>query len=304
MSYADRLLEILAARGNACLVGLDPHLDLLPADFAVARDPRVERSERADAIARFCCEIVDLAAGKVPAVKLQSAFFEVFGADGAAAWERVVRAARECGLIVIGDVKRGDIASTAAAYATAFLEGAPGCDPATLCDAVTIHAFLGADSVEPFVLACERASAGIYVLVRTSNPGSADFQRHGDPELSEVVARHVARWGERVVGERGLSSVGAVVGATHARELARFQDLMPRTPLLLPGYGAQGARARDVLPLLDAREDGTPSGTLVNSSRAILFAGREPEHRGLHWKDASSRALQRMIAELARTPRS
>jgi len=304
VSYADRLLAALDTRGNACLVGIDPHLELLPAEFAVARDPRVERAERANAIARFCCEIVDLAAGRVPAVKLQSAFFEIFGADGAAAWERVVRAARESGLIVIGDVKRGDIASTAAAYATAFLEGTAGCDRSSLCDAVTINAFLGADSVEPFVLACERADAGVYVLVRTSNPGSADFQRHGEPELSEVVARHVARWGERVMGERGLSSVGAVVGATHARELARFRELLPRAPLLLPGYGAQGARAGDVLPLLGARADGTPSGTLVNSSRAILFAAREPEHRALHWKDASSRALERMIAELASAPRS
>jgi orotidine-5'-phosphate decarboxylase len=301
MSYSDRLGAAVERKGNPCLVGLDPHLELLPDEFAGARDARLPRAERARLVGDFCCELVDVVADRAPAVKPQSAFFEQFGADGIAAWERVVAHARAAGLIVIGDVKRGDIASTADAYARAFLSGLPGCDPETLCDAVTLNAFLGGDSVQPFLDACRQANAGLYVLVRTSNPGSADFQRHGVPELSLRIADAVTRWGTDLVGERGLSSVGAVVGATHGAELRAFRARMPRTPLLLPGYGAQGATAADVIEaFLPRASSGARSfaGALVNSSRGIAFAGRAAPYGGLTWKDAASAALDAMIAEL------
>jgi orotidine-5'-phosphate decarboxylase len=138
----------------------------------------------------------------------------------------------------------------------------------------------------------------LFVLVRTSNPGSADFQRHGVPELSLRVADAVAQWGPSAMGECGLSSVGAVVGATHASELALFRSRMPRTPLLLPGYGAQGASARDVVGAFLDSPSGTPRGALVNSSRGIAFAWREARHAGRHWKDASRAAAIEMIEEL------
>ncbi len=297
MNFADRLEQGLEKVQNPCLVGLDPHLDFLPPPFDAAKDARLPRAERAQWLARFCGQVIDLVAGRVCAVKPQAALFEVFGADGMHAWEWVVAHARASGLLVIGDVKRGDIASTAAAYATAYLEGPGGSDSSSLCNAVTLNPFLGADSIEPFLGACARRGAGIYVLVRTSNPGSADYQRHGQPELSELVARDVERWGEKLRGSCGLSSVGAVIGATHARELAHYRALLPHTPLLLPGYGAQGASAADVAPAF--RSDVSyPSGALVNSSRGLLFAYREPRMFGRDWKDAASQALDQMIREV------
>lgn len=293
MNYADRLQACVDAKGNPCLVGLDPHLELLPPEFAAARDLALPRAERARCLADFCCQVIDVVAARVPAVKPQSAFFEVLGADGVAAWERVVRHARGAGLIVIGDVKRGDISSTATAYATAFLEGEAA------CDAITLNPFLGRDSIEPFLQVCQRVDAGVYVLVRTSNPGSADFQRHGDPELSFAVAQHVARWGAPVLGSCGLSSVGAVVGATHGSELRAFRECMPQTPFLLPGYGAQGATARDLVDAFLFNEVHDPRGVLVNSSRGITFAWREREYAGRHWKDATRAAVDKMIGDLS-----
>jgi orotidine-5'-phosphate decarboxylase len=148
--------------------------------------------------------------------------------------------------------------------------------------------------VQPFVESCKRAGAGIYVLVRTSNKASGLFQEHGTPLLYEKVADEVSKWGSELVGERGLSSVGAVVGATHPKELRELRLRMPKTPFLLPGYGAQGAGAADVVGgfLAGGR------GALVNSSRGILFAYKQPQFAGLHWKDASRKALADMIAEI------
>jgi orotidine-5'-phosphate decarboxylase len=206
----------------------------------------------------------------------------------------VVREARAAGLLVIGDVKRGDIDSTARAYASAYLGGeAAGSD--TRCDAVTVSPYLGADSVQPFLDACERFGAGVFVLVRTSNRGSAVFQEHGSPPLYEKVADAVVEWGRGSIGRSGLSSVGAVVGATHPEELVRLRDRMPATPFLIPGFGTQGGGAREVAGgfLPGGR------GALVNSSRGILFAWREPRFAGMHWKDASRAALDEMIAVLA-----
>ncbi len=296
--FADRLAAAIERCGNPCLIGLDPHIDLLPDEFALARDRNAPRAARARAIGDFCCEIIAFCRGRAPAVKPQSAFFEVFGADGAAQWERVVTAAHAAELLVIGDVKRGDIASTAAAYATAFLEGVGG-DSQSLCDAVTLSPFLGEDSIEPFLGACRRAGTGIYVLVRTSNKGSADFQRHGSPQLSARIAERVVEWGSGLMGESGWSSVGAVVGATHAAELREFRERMPRTPLLLPGYGAQGAGAADIV---DAFRDSSGAtqlpGALVNSSRGVLFAHRDAAHKGKPWREASRAALEHMITDL------
>ena len=289
MTYADRLEAAIAERGNPCLVGLDPHLEQLPAEFAAAHDSGATRAERARAVESFLLQVVELCAGKVPAVKPQSAFFERLGADGAACWERVVAAARAAGLLVIGDVKRGDIASTARAYGQAFLEDAGD----ACCDAITVNPYLGADSIEPLLEVCARSGGGLYVLVRTSNPGSAMFQHHGEPPLVHVVAREVARWGSELRGESGLSSVGAVVGATHSDQIAKLRTLMPHTPFLIPGYGAQGAGAEETRPgFLDEGR-----GALVNSSRGILYAWRKPENEGVHWKDASRAALDAMIDE-------
>ena len=219
------------------------------------------------------------------------------GADGVAAWESVVGQARDAGLIVLGDVKRGDIGSTATAYCQATLVQGDGNGDAPRLHAATLNPYLGTDSMQPFLDAC-KDSSGIFVLVRTSNPGSADFQTLGEPELWESVARTVARWGEECASSPdGLTPVGAVVGATHPELLARARALMPRTPLLLPGYGAQGAGARDVV---DAFLDGQPGqGALITASRSVCFAYRNEKHAGLHWKDAAAAALDEMTSDLS-----
>ena len=293
MSFADRLHAAVERCGNAALVGLDPHLDQLPAEYAVARDSAAPRADRARAMGDFCCDLVDLCADRVPAVKPQSAFFELLGADGVAAWERVVAHAHDRGLLVIGDVKRGDIASTAGAYARAMMED-NGDDARTLCDAVTVNAFLGLESIAPFLEVCARRGTGIYVLVRTSNPGSAEFQLCGEPTLSERIADAVNRWGADLVGDCGLSSVGAVVGATHPRDLAALRERMPQANLLVPGYGAQGAGAEDIAAAF------LPGGhgALVNSSRGIAFAYRKSGAPESAWRDASSAAIDAMIEDL------
>lgn len=293
-NFADRLTRAVEKAGNPIVVGLDPHLALLPDEFKVARDPRATREERAEAVVSFLTEIIDACAGRVPAVKPQSAFFEVLGADGVRAFERVVQIAKAAGLLVIGDVKRGDIGSTAAAYAQACLAGP---ETEIMCDAATVNPYLGTDSVQPFLEACSQAGAGIYVLARTSNPSSAEFQTlhvGGETTLVEHVADAIARWGKGLVGESGWSSVGAVVGATHPDELRRLRERMPQTPFLIPGYGAQGGRASDIKGAFD--ESGL-HGALVNSSRGILFAWQKDAEA--HWKDAAVRAIDAMRADLS-----
>jgi orotidine-5'-phosphate decarboxylase len=295
MHFADRLDSAVERIGNPCLIGLDPHPDSLPDEFAAARSDSATREEKAREVTSFLCQVIDLIAGRVPAVKPQSAFFETYGPAGSEAWERVITHAHSQGLLVIGDVKRGDIDSTARAYARAFLESGD----ATSCDAVTVNPFLGSDSIEPFLESCRRTGRGVYVLVRTSNPGSKLFQEHGTPPLYERIADAVAQWGTGLVGTRGLSSVGAVVGATHPHELTRLRERMPFTPFLIPGYGAQGAGAADIAGgfLPHGR------GAIVNSSRGILFAYKQPLYRGKHWKDALNAALDAMIVEITRATR-
>ena len=272
------------------MVGIDPHLELLPEPFAIARNARAPLAERAAAVEAFGCELVELVADRVAVVKPQAAFFEVLGSDGLRAFESVVAHARSHGLLVIGDLKRGDIASTAAAYADAYLGPRK-----TQCDAMTVNAFLGADTLEPFVARCRETDAGLFVLVRTSNPGSGAVQLHGEPQLWTTLARAVEDYGGELRGESGFSSIGAVVGATHPDELARVRAAMPNTPFLLPGYGAQGAGAADIVAAFPDRSRPWRGG-VVNSSRQIAFAWRgAPE---LDWKDASSRALDAMIADL------
>jgi orotidine-5'-phosphate decarboxylase len=302
VNFADRLHAAIESKGNPALIGIDPHLDLLPDEFAAARDRALDRPTRARAMGDFCVQLVELAAARVPAIKPQSAFFEAFGADGAREYERVIERAHELGLVVIGDVKRGDIASTAAAYARGLLEDDGG-NPAALADAVTVNAFLGEESITPFLEVCARAKKGLYVLVRTSNPGSADFQLCGEPTLSERIADAVHRWGHSeaaLVGACGMSSIGAVVGATHPKALAALRTRMPSTPLLLPGYGAQGAGANDVAPGFFA--DG--QGALVNSSRGVAFAYKKAGRPASEWRDAASLAIDTMIDDLSAVARA
>ena len=292
MSFIDRLDAAVTDVGHPLVLGIDPHLDLLPTDFAAARSAEASEEERADQLEAFCSELIDLAAGRVAAVKPQAAFFETLGAHGMRAFENTVIKARKASLLVIGDVKRGDVPSTAKAYASAYLGKREAA-----CDAITVNPYLGADATEPFLEACREHHRGLFILVRTSNPKSGLFQDHGQPPLCETVAAAVSQWGVGLVGECGFSSVGAVCGATHIDELASLRKKMPHTPLLLPGFGAQGASAKDCVC---AFPDPTNPlrGALINSSRGIAFAYRKPEHAQRSWKDAAAHALATTIEEL------
>jgi orotidine-5'-phosphate decarboxylase len=259
--FADRLADAVRRKQSQLVVGLDPVLAQLPDEVRAGSD--------AAAFERFCCGIVDAVAEHAVAVKPQSAFFEALGAEGVRAFEHVCDYARAAGLLVIADVKRGDIGSTARAYAAAFIE--PRGDVPPLADSMTVNPYLGGDSLEPFLDACRTAGAGIFCLVKTSNPGGADVQdvtlSDGRP-LWQHVAGLVDSWGRDLVGEGGLSAVGAVVGATFPQEVVEARRLMPRAVLLLPGVGAQGGTPAD---LAGAFANGA-AGALVSASRSVIYA--------------------------------
>jgi orotidine-5'-phosphate decarboxylase len=289
-TFADRLADAVDRKRSQLVVGLDPRLDLLPVELR--GDSVLGRGEAADAYARFCCGIVDAVAPYVVAVKPQLAFFEALGSDGIAALERVCGYARAAGLLVIADGKRGDIGSTARAYAAAYLE--PRDEEPPLADALTVNTYLGSDSVEPFLQACRLHGAGIFCLVRTSNAGAGDVQ---DLTLSDGrlvwqhVAERVGEWGADLVGERGLSSVGAVIGATVPRAVAEARRLLPRSVLLLPGVGAQGAGPADV----ERAFTSGPASALVTASRSVIFAYRDGAD---DWRAAAGAEAARLRSEV------
>ncbi len=275
MTFADRLAAEVERKRSQLVVGLDPRVDLMPIEL------------RGD-VARFCCGLIDAVAPHAVAVKPQLAFFEQLGSAGLAAFERICTYARRAGVLVIADGKRGDIGSTARAYADAYLEGEP-----PRADALTVNPWLGRDSVEPFLGAVRRGGVGIFVIVRTSNV-SGDLQdavlKDGRP-MWHHVAGLVEEWGEGTVGEGGLSSVGAVVGATHPRAVAEARRLMPRTILLLPGVGAQGGSIAD----LERAFQSGPASALVNASRSINYAFRES---GADYREAAGAEAARLRQEI------
>ncbi|HVD12698.1 MAG TPA: orotidine-5'-phosphate decarboxylase [Gaiellaceae bacterium] len=288
--FPDRLAEAVERKRSQLLVGLDPRPDLLPVELS--GDAHLSREAAADACARFCCGIVDAVAPHVVGVKPQLAFFEALGADGLRAFEEVCAYARGAGLVVLADAKRGDIGSTSRAYAAAYLE--PHRDAPPVADAMTVNPYLGRDSLEPFLGACRRHGAGVFCVVKTSNEGGADVQdlvlSDGRP-LWHHVARLVHELGEELVGDRGLSSVGAVIGATHPRAVGEARRLLPQAILLLPGVGAQGATPAD---LARAFTSG-PASALVNASRSVIYAFRNSEQ---DWRAAASFEAARLRREV------
>src|SRR2546430_3563098 len=240
--FGDRVAEAIERKRSQLLVGLDPRPDLLPVELR--GDAHLGREHAAQAFARFCCGLVDAVAPYVVGVKPQLAFFEALGADGMRAFEEVCAYARAAELLVVADGKRGDVSSTARAYAAAYLEGQP-----PLADALTVNPYLGRDAVEPFLAACRRHGGGIFCVLKTSNAGSGEGQdlvlSDGRP-LWHEVARLVREWGEDLVGEHGLTSVGAVVGATHQRAIGEARRALPQSILLLPGVGAPAAPSADL----------------------------------------------------------
>ncbi len=294
--FADRLTAACRARGNALCVGLDPRWDALPTTLRT-RHADGTLTGVARAFEEFCLRVVDLVAPLVPVVKPQAAFFEMCGPDGMLALQRVLRRAKERGLLTILDGKRNDIASTAAAYADAAFGGVTidgVTHPVWDADALTVNPYLGRDAVEPFLRSARRSGRGVFVLVRTSNPGARQFQDltcDGKP-LFLHVAEAVQTWARENLGQCGLGDAGAVVGATYPAELSELRAAMPEVPFLVPGYGAQGGRAADVAGAF--RPDG--SGAVVNSSRGITCAFRPDDP---DWEGAIVAATKATIADLA-----
>lgn len=292
--FFDRLADAVLRCGNPVLVGLDPRRESLPGPLRADSD---EPAAWAKVYQRFCCDVIDVVAGRVAAVKPQAAFFEELGAPGMEALAAVIRHARAKGLPVILDGKRNDIGSTAVAYAKAYL----GEESAWGCDALTVSPYLGGDSLDPFIDRARATNSGIFVLVKTSNSGGGMLQ---DLESeSKTVYEHVADFLEATnaqdPGRLGYGPAGAVVGATYPEQLAALRERMPHTWFLVPGFGAQGGTAADVAPAFDSYG----LGAVVNSSRSIIFAHSRPQYSGRFgdrlWQDAVSAALDDMIAELA-----
>jgi orotidine-5'-phosphate decarboxylase len=288
--FADRVAESVDRKRSQLLVGLDPRPELLPVELR--GETHVSRAAAADACARFCRGLVDAVSPYVVGVKLQLAFFEALGADGLRAFEDACTYARAAGLFVIADGKRGDIGSTARAYADAYLEKREGVEPPV--DALTVNPYLGSDSIEPFIAACRRSGTGLFCVVKTTNAGSADIQDVAladNRPLWQHVAELVNEWGEGLVGERGLSSVGAVVGATYPRAVAEARRLMPQAILLLPGIGAQGATPADVARAFTSG----PASALVSVSRSVIYAFRVD---GADWRKAAAAEAARLRREV------
>jgi orotidine-5'-phosphate decarboxylase len=289
-NFADRLAQAVERKHSQLVVGLDPRLDVLPMELR--GESVLGRAAAASAVARFCKGIMDAVGPYIVAVKPQSAFFEALGSDGIRALEEVCEYARSAGLLILLDAKRGDIGSTSRAYSAAFLEPRGGSEP--LADAMTASPYLGHDSVEPFLAACRRHGAGVFFLVRTSNSGAADVQdltlSDGRP-LWQYLAQLVREWGEGLVGDHGLSSVGAVVGATYPRAVSEARRLMPQSPMLLPGVGAQGATPADVARAFTSG----PASALVTASRSVIFAFRDTDE---DWRAAAAAEAERLAVQV------
>ena len=292
-SFSTRLAAAIKARKTPACVGLDPRRESLPHALgaAAAATPR----ELATVFERFCCDVIDVVAPLVPIVKPQLACFEALGAHGMTALAEVIAYAHEKNLLVLADGKRGDIGSTAEAYADGWLSGP------WAADALTVNPYLGLDSVEPFVKVAAERKAGIFILVKTSNPGSKDFQdlTAEGRTIYEHVAAGVEQLAAKTASGETYGAVGAVVGATWPRQLDAMREAMPHVWILVPGFGKQGGRASDVRGAFHA--DGL--GALVVSARDVIFAHSRPEmNAGLtdgQWQMAVDRACHDMIDRLA-----
>lgn len=300
-----QLIEKIQKTKAPVCVGLDPMLSYVPEHIqAAAFEQYGETLEgAAEAIWQFNREIVDHTFDLIPSVKPQIAMYEQFGIEGLKVYKRTVDYCKEKGLIVIGDVKRGDIGSTSAAYAVGHI-GSVQVGSKTYSgfdtDFLTVNPYLGTDGVKPFVDVCSSHDRGLFVLVKTSNPSSGEFQDRlidGRP-LYEWVAEKVVEWGDASM-DGDYSNVGAVVGATYPEMSRILRNLMPRTYFLVPGYGAQGGTAEDLKHCFN--KDGL--GAIVNSSRGIIAAYKQEKYKQFgpeHFAEASRQAVIDMVADINR----
>ncbi len=299
----NKLVSKIRQTGAPIVVGLDPMLRFIPEhirDAAFAEYGETLEGA-AEAIWQFNKEIVDKTYDLIPAVKPQIAMYEQFGIPGLAAFKRTVDYCKEKDLVVIGDIKRGDIGSTSAAYAAGHIGRVQVGDKSYLPfdeDFVTVNPYLGSDGVDPFIKVCQEEKKGLFILVKTSNPSSGEFQDRlidGRP-LYELVGEKVAEWGTSCMGE-DYSNIGAVVGATYPAMGKVLRKIMPKAFILVPGYGAQGGKGADLVHFFN--EDGL--GAIVNSSRGIIAAYKQEKYGRFGEKnfgEASRAAVEDMIADI------
>ncbi len=307
-NFADRLLSLMDELQNPCCIGLDTRISFVPSfikqEAAEKEDDAFEAAS--DAILEFNRRIVDATYDLVPCYKINSAFYELYGKHGIKAMKKTVKHIKKKGRVIILDVKRNDIGSTAEAYANAYLGRVELCDGTKTksyfdVDAITVNPYLGSDGVLPFMEACKNYGKGIFVLVKTSNPSSSELQdrtlEQGDVLLFHLVSRKVDEWGQELVGsEYGYSSVGMVVGATFPEHAKICRNLAPRAIVLVPGYGAQGATARDVVH--NFNDDGL--GAIIHSARGVIAAYKTekfgmPEEK---FEEAARNATIEMIRDV------
>ena len=308
----DRLVEAIRKTKAPICVGLDPQMSFLPDELKekAFREYGETLEGAAWAIWQFNKKIIDATYDLIPSVKPQIAMYEMYGIEGLKAFAKTVAYCREKGLIVIGDVKRGDIGSTSAAYAAAHLgEVTVGSRVVAPFgeDICTVNPYLGSDGVQPFIKECAAHSKGIFVLVKTSNPSSGEFQDRlvADDDgqtrpLYELVGKKVDEWADdpALIGKSGYSEVGAVVGATYPQMGETLRKIMPKSYILVPGYGAQGGTGKDLVPFFD--KDGL--GAIVNSSRGIIAAYKKEPYAGRFgsaYADAAREAVLDMKKDIA-----
>ena len=274
--FIDRLIEKIRQTKNPSVIGLDPRPEFIPQHILLQAS--AQNSGPLDAIGwaffEFNRHIIDAIADIVPCIKPQLACYEAIGVPGILAFEKTVRYAQANGLLVIADGKRNDIGSSAEGYARGFIGNS-----AFACDALTVNPYLGIDGIEPFIDLCETNNTGIFILAKTSNPSSGQLQDlilQSGESVAEKVAALINDWGRKLIGTNNYSSVGAVVGATYPAQAAKLRAIMPQAYFLVPGYGAQGGSAKDILPNFSS--DGL--GAIVNASRSIMLAYQSP-----HWRD-------------------
>ena len=299
----NKLISNIRKTNAPIVVGLDPMLNYIPEQ--IKKDAYQEFGETlegaAEAIWQFNKEIVDKTYDLIPAVKPQIAMYEQFGVPGIAAFKKTVDYCKSKGLVVIGDIKRGDIGSTSSAYAVGHI-GKVQVGSKTYApfdeDFVTVNPYLGSDGVNPFIDVCKEEKKGLFILVKTSNPSSGEFQDQmidGRP-LYELVGEKVAQWGEDCMGDE-YSYIGAVVGATYPEMGKVLRKVMPKSYILVPGYGAQGGKGKDLVHFFN--EDGL--GAIVNSSRGIIAAYKQEKYANYGeeaFADASRAAVEDMVADI------
>lgn len=295
----DRLIEKIKHTKNPSVVGLDTCVDYLPDDM---KNEIKSLDDVCEALTEFNKNVVDSICDIVPAVKVQVAYYEMYGVQGMQAFQNTLKYAKSKGMFTMADIKRNDIGSTAAAYSKAYLGKTVfnGVEVTPFeSDFVTINGYLGTDGIKPFVDAAEKYDKGAFVLVKTSNPSSGDLQNKklvGSETVFEEMANFVCEWGKNLVGDYGYSSLGAVVGATHKAEAELLRKKYSSLFFLVPGYGAQGATAEDVSVNFD--KDGL--GAIVNSSRGILCAYKKDKYNGLNYFKAARQAALDMKDDLTK----